>query len=63
MRGAVFLGNRKIELRTIPDPTAGPGEDQIDLESIFTHRWTLDQVDEAYQVFDTQSIGKGMIEF
>lgn len=26
MRGAVFLGNRKVELRTFPDPTPGPGE-------------------------------------
>src|ERR687884_828405 len=26
MRGAVFLGNRKVELRTFPDPTPGEGE-------------------------------------
>lgn len=26
MRGAVFLGDRKVELRTFPDPTPGPGE-------------------------------------
>ena len=26
MRGAVFLGNRKVELRSFPDPTPGPGE-------------------------------------
>ncbi len=38
-------------------------DNRIDLESIFTHRWTLDQVDEAYRVFDTQSTGKGVIEF
>ena len=24
MRGAVFLGNRKVELRSFPDPTPGP---------------------------------------
>jgi threonine dehydrogenase-like Zn-dependent dehydrogenase len=35
----------------------------IKLERIFTHRWTLDQVEEAYRVFDTQSTGKGVIEF
>jgi threonine dehydrogenase-like Zn-dependent dehydrogenase len=35
----------------------------IKLERIFTHRWTLDQADEAYRVFDTQSSGKGVIEF
>ena len=26
MRGAVFLGNRKVEIRSFPDPTPGPGE-------------------------------------
>lgn len=26
MRGAVFLGNKKIEIRNFPDPTPGPGE-------------------------------------
>jgi threonine dehydrogenase-like Zn-dependent dehydrogenase len=35
----------------------------IKLERIFTHRWKLDQVAEAYRVFDTQSSGKGVIEF
>jgi len=35
----------------------------IKLERIFTHRWKLDQAAEAYKVFDTQSSGKGVIEF
>src|SRR2546427_3994053 len=26
MKGIVFLGNRKLELREFPDPTPGPGE-------------------------------------
>ena len=26
MRGIVFLGDRKVELRTFADPTPGPGE-------------------------------------
>src|SRR5437764_1316998 len=26
MRGVVFLGDRKLELRDFPDPTPGPGE-------------------------------------
>lgn len=33
----------------------------IDLDRLFTHRWSLDQAEEAYQVFDRQSDGKGMI--
>jgi len=35
----------------------------IPLQTIFTHRWKLDQVQEAYKVFDAQSSGKGVIEF
>jgi threonine dehydrogenase-like Zn-dependent dehydrogenase len=35
----------------------------IKLDRIFTHRWKLDQAEEAYKVFDAQSSGKGVIEF
>jgi threonine dehydrogenase-like Zn-dependent dehydrogenase len=38
-------------------------DNRIPLERIFTHRWKLDQVQEAYRVFDAQSSGKGVIEF
>src|SRR5918911_695905 len=33
MRGAVFLGNRKVELRIFPDPTPGPGEVVIEMKA------------------------------
>lgn len=32
----------------------------IDVEALFTHRWTLDQAEEAYRVFDAQTSGKGV---
>ena len=35
----------------------------IDLERIFTHRYTLDQAEEAYRLFDRQTTGKGVFEF
>ena len=35
-------------------------ERNIDVDSLFTHRWTLDQADEAYKLFDKQSDGKGV---
>jgi threonine dehydrogenase-like Zn-dependent dehydrogenase len=38
-------------------------DNRIDLDAIFSHRWSLDQADEAYRVFDTQSTGKGVITF
>src|SRR5438094_9556410 len=35
----------------------------IELEKIFSHRWKLEQADEAYRTFDSQSTGKGVILF
>ncbi len=34
----------------------------IDIDRLFTHRWKLDQAEEAYQLFDKQSSGKGVID-
>jgi threonine dehydrogenase-like Zn-dependent dehydrogenase len=33
---------------------------KIDVEHLFTHRWTLDRAAEAYTLFDTQTTGKGV---
>jgi 2-desacetyl-2-hydroxyethyl bacteriochlorophyllide A dehydrogenase len=33
---------------------------QVDVDQLFTHRWSLDQAKEAYSVFDQQSQGKGV---
>ena len=33
---------------------------KIDVEKLFTHRWRLDQAEEAYKLFDTQTTGKGV---
>src|SRR3989454_4768807 len=33
MKGAVFLGDRKIEVRNFPDPTPGPGEVVIEMKA------------------------------
>jgi threonine dehydrogenase-like Zn-dependent dehydrogenase len=33
MRGVVFLGSRKVELRSFPDPTPGPGEVVIEMKA------------------------------
>ena len=32
----------------------------IDVDALFTHRWKLDQAEEAYQLFDQQTTGKGV---
>ena len=33
----------------------------LDVDSLFTHSWSLDEADEAYKLFDTQTTGKGVI--
>src|SRR5436309_2367559 len=33
----------------------------IAVDRLFTHRWRLNQAEEAYRVFDTQTSGKGVI--
>ncbi len=38
-------------------------DNKIDLERIFSHRWRLEQADEAYRSFDTQTTGKGVFLF
>ncbi len=32
----------------------------VPVDALFTHRWQLDQAEQAYQVFDQQSSGKGV---
>ncbi len=34
----------------------------LDVDSLFTHTWTLDQADEAYQLFDQQKTGKAWFD-
>jgi threonine dehydrogenase-like Zn-dependent dehydrogenase len=33
---------------------------KIDVDALFTQRWKLDQAEEAYRLFDTQTTGKGV---
>ncbi len=34
---------------------------RVDVERLFTHRWKLEQAEEAYRLFDTQTTGKAVI--
>jgi threonine dehydrogenase-like Zn-dependent dehydrogenase len=34
---------------------------RVAVDKLFTHRWRLDQAEEAYRLFDTQTTGKGVI--
>ena len=33
----------------------------VEVEKLFTHRWKLEQAEEAYKLFDTQTTGKAVI--
>jgi threonine dehydrogenase-like Zn-dependent dehydrogenase len=33
----------------------------VDVEKLFTHRWRLEQAEEGYRLFDTQTTGKAVI--
>jgi threonine dehydrogenase-like Zn-dependent dehydrogenase len=33
---------------------------KVDVDQLFTHRWQLDQAEQAYQLFDQQTSGKGV---
>jgi threonine dehydrogenase-like Zn-dependent dehydrogenase len=35
-------------------------ERNVDVDRLFTHQWKLDQAEEAYRLFDTQTTGKGV---
>ncbi len=35
---------------------------KIDVERLFTHRWRLEDAEEAYRLFDTQTTGKAVIQ-
>lgn len=36
-------------------------DNRVDIDKLITDRWTLDQIAEAYQKFDKQEMGKGVI--
>jgi D-arabinose 1-dehydrogenase-like Zn-dependent alcohol dehydrogenase len=36
-------------------------ERNVDVERLFTHRWRLEQAEEAYRLIDTQTTGKAVI--
>lgn len=36
---------------------------KVDVDHLFTHRWKLEQAEEAYRLFDTQTTGKGVFLF
>ena len=38
-------------------------KNEVDIDKLFSHKWRLEQVDEAYQLFDRQECRKAVINF
>nr|WP_238540164.1 zinc-binding dehydrogenase [Pseudomonas sp. GM84] len=36
-------------------------ERKVDVDGLFTHSWPLEQAEQAYEIFDTQTTGKGVL--
>lgn len=59
-RQVTLIGSWTFSAMGMLDCARFIAERRIPLEKIFSHRWKLEQADEAYRSFDTQSTGKGV---
>jgi threonine dehydrogenase-like Zn-dependent dehydrogenase len=59
-RQITLMGSWTFSTVGLMDCARFVAERDIDVDRIFTHRWTLEQADEAYQLFDQQKTGKGV---
>ena len=59
-RQVSILGSWTFSKNGQADCAAFVAERKIDVDALFSHRFTLDQADEAYKLFDTQTTGKGV---
>ena len=59
-RQVTLIGSWTFSTNGQKDCTDFVADRGIDLDRLFTHRWRLEQADEAYRVFDKQTSGKGV---
>src|SRR2546421_4676761 len=62
-RQVTLIGSWTFSAMGMLDCARFIANNKIGLERIFSHRWRLEQADEAYRKFDTQSTGKGVFLF
>ena len=60
-RQVTLVGSWTFSTQGQSDCAEFVADNNIDVEALFTDRWTLDQAEEAYRKFDTQTTGKGVI--
>ncbi|MDP7548916.1 MAG: zinc-binding dehydrogenase [Alphaproteobacteria bacterium] len=59
-RQITLLGSWTFSTVGLTDCARFVAERGVDVDGLFTHRWALDQAEEAYQLFDQQNAGKGV---
>ena len=59
-RQLTIFGHWTFNVAGQQDCTRYVAERGIDVDAIFTHRWKLEQAEEAYRLADRQVAGKGV---
>lgn len=59
-RQVSLVGSWTFSKNLQADCAAFVAERRIDVDALFTHEYRLDQAEEAYRLFDTQTTGKGV---
>jgi (R,R)-butanediol dehydrogenase / meso-butanediol dehydrogenase / diacetyl reductase len=57
------MGSYTFSQQALADCASFVASHGIDLDRIFSDRWSIDQAEEAYQVADKQTLGKGVFVF
>jgi threonine dehydrogenase-like Zn-dependent dehydrogenase len=60
-RQVTLVGSGPSRSRGRPSAPSSSPTGAVDVEKLFTHRWRLEQAEEAYKLFDTQTTGKAVI--
>ena len=60
-RQVTLVGSRTFSKQGQAECAEFVADRQLDVEKLFTHRWRLEQAEEAYKLFDTQTTGKAVI--
>ena len=59
-RQITLLGSWTFSTVGLIDCARFIAERGVDVDALFSHRWTLEQAEEAYRLFDQQNVGKGV---
>jgi threonine dehydrogenase-like Zn-dependent dehydrogenase len=59
-RQITLMGSWTFSTVGLADCARFVADRKVDVDRLFTHRWRLDQADEAYRLFDQQQCGKGV---